>query len=64
MPDGFHNLQLMLQKVIHHRGEVGICGSCMDARGMQTSELAEGVHRGTLEELADWSEWADKVFVF
>ena len=43
---------------------VGVCGTCMDARGMKGDELMEGAHRGTLEELADWSEWADKVFVF
>lgn len=27
-------------------------------------ELIERTHRGTLDELADWSEWADKVLVF
>jgi len=36
----------------------------LDARALQDSELIEGTRRGTLEELADWSEWAHKVFVF
>lgn len=65
VPEGFYNLQLMLDKFAHaDAGRVGVCGGCMDARGIQTDELVELSHRGTLEELADWSEWADKVFVF
>lgn len=65
VPDGYYNLQSMLKIVGRNSaGNVGVCGTCMDARGMQASELAEGAHRGTLEELADWSEWAEKVFVF
>lgn len=62
---GFYNLQLMLNKVARQgAGRVATCGTCMDARGMQPEELMEGVQRGTLEELADWSEWAEKVLVF
>jgi len=32
--------------------------------GIKADELVEGAQRGTLDELADWSEWADKVLVF
>lgn len=65
VPEGYYNLQLMLHHVASKGTDsVGVCGSCMDARGLQTDELAEGVQRGTLEQLADWSEWADKVFVY
>jgi sulfur relay (sulfurtransferase) complex TusBCD TusD component (DsrE family) len=28
------------------------------------AELAEGCHRGSLEELTNWTLWADKVLVF
>ena len=65
VPDGFYNVELMLDKLA--RGgdsRFGLCGTCMDARAIQPDELVEGSHRGTLEELADWSEWADKVLVF
>ena len=63
--EGFYNLELMLDKVSHGDGSrIGVCGSCMDARAIQVDELVAGSHRGTLEELADWSEWADKVLVF
>jgi uncharacterized protein involved in oxidation of intracellular sulfur len=63
VPEGFYNLQLMLAKVARN-GAVGVCGTCMDARGIGDAELAEGAHRSTLAELAAWTGWADKVIVF
>jgi uncharacterized protein involved in oxidation of intracellular sulfur len=36
----------------------------MDARGISDAELAEGTKRSTLEELAQWTQWADKTLVF
>lgn len=63
--EGYYNLEHMLDRLAQHPGSaIGVCGTCMDARGLQENDLAAGTHRGTLEELADWSEWADKVLVF
>lgn len=64
VPQGWYNLGRMVQVVARQRGEVGVCGSCMDARGLQDVELVEGSRRSTLEELADWTLWADRVLVF
>jgi len=65
VPEGFYNTQTMLGRIIRAApGSVGVCGACMDARGMKAEELMEGAHRGTLDELANWSEWAEHVFVF
>jgi len=64
VPQGYYNLARMLQVVLQHRGEVGVCGSCMDARGLQDPELIEGARRSSLEELTDWTLWADRVLVF
>jgi uncharacterized protein involved in oxidation of intracellular sulfur len=65
VPEGFYNLQLMLSRVARgSAGGVAVCGTCMDARGMKLDELMDGAHRGSLGELAEWSAWADKVFVF
>jgi uncharacterized protein involved in oxidation of intracellular sulfur len=36
----------------------------MDARGIADGELAEGTKRGTLNQLTDWTAWAEKVLVF
>jgi len=64
VPGGFYNLEVMLGTVARHGGQVGACGSCMDARGIAETELMEGVHRGSLDELSQWTVWADKVLVF
>ncbi|MFA6013684.1 MAG: DsrE family protein [Gallionellaceae bacterium] len=64
VPAGFYNVETMLGNVIRHGGEVGICGTCMDARGMGENDIADQTHRSTLAELAEWTVWADKVLVF
>lgn len=64
VPQGFYNVEVMLGNVVRHSGEVGACGTCMDARGFAAENLAEGTHRGTLEELANWTSEADRVLVF
>lgn len=63
VPEGYYNTQLMLSKVVR-KGEVGLCGTCMDARGLAETELIEGAKRSTLAELAEWTLQADKVLVF
>jgi len=54
----------MLRGTAKHGAEIGVCGTCMDARGITEAELAEGSHRSTLDQLADWTQWADKTLVF
>jgi uncharacterized protein involved in oxidation of intracellular sulfur len=63
VPEGYYNVQLMLGKVLR-KGEVGLCGTCMDARGLRDDELIEGTRRGTMAQLADWTAEADKVLIF
>jgi len=65
VPQGYYNVELMLQgPATRHGVEVGVCGTCMDARGIADGELAEGTRRGTLSQLTDWTTWAEKVLVF
>lgn len=64
VPQGYYNLEIMLRGAARHGAEIGVCGTCMDARGIAESELAEGAQRSTLEQLADWTIWADKLGVF
>ena len=64
VPEGFYNIEVMLGNVTRHGGAVGICGTCLDARGIAESDLAEGARRSTLADLAGWTAWADKVLVF
>lgn len=64
VPKGWYNLNRMLTVVIQQRGEVGVCGSCMDARGLADIDLLEGARRSSLDELTDWTLWADRVITF
>lgn len=64
VPEGFYNIQLMLGRVVRNSGQVGVCGTCMDARGITESELLEGTRKSTLAELTTWTQWADKLIVF
>jgi uncharacterized protein involved in oxidation of intracellular sulfur len=64
VPEGFYNIELMLDKIVRRNGEVGVCGTCMDARGIGAEELPGGLHRSTMDELAQWTAWADRVLVF
>ena len=63
VPDGYYNLNIMLGKVIR-KGEVALCGTCMDARGIVETEILEGAKRSTMAELAEWTLAADKILVF
>lgn len=61
VPDGFYNAGDMVRTV---GGEVALCGTCMDARGLADEQLVDGARRGTLKELAEWTAAADKVLTF
>jgi uncharacterized protein involved in oxidation of intracellular sulfur len=64
VPPGYYNLELMLKAPARQGAEIGVCGTCMDARGIADAELAEGTRRSTLDELTHWTQWADKTLVF
>jgi uncharacterized protein involved in oxidation of intracellular sulfur len=63
-PNGYYNIERMLHAVARHGGEVGVCGTCMDARGITEDRLTEGARRSTLDALAGWTAAADRVLVF
>lgn len=64
VPPGYYNLELMLRNPLRLGAQVGVCGTCMDSRGIADAELAEGATRSTLEELTNWTQWSDKTLVF
>lgn len=63
LPEGHYHLDRMLKPLVR-RGEVGCCGTCLDARGIEQATLVEGVRRSSLEQLTEWTLWADKVVSF
>ncbi len=64
VPQGYYNIEIMLKGVVRRGGEIGVCGTCMDVRGIAEDELCEDTGRSTLDELTKWTLWADKVVVF
>jgi len=64
VPQGYYNLGDMLGGVVRRKGEISVCGTCMDARGMADDRLIEGAKRGTMDIVTEWTRWADKVLVF
>jgi uncharacterized protein involved in oxidation of intracellular sulfur len=63
VPQGYYNLELMTKAIVRN-GEVLLCGTCMDARGVTEAELVEGARRSTLDELAERTLAAERVLVF
>jgi uncharacterized protein involved in oxidation of intracellular sulfur len=54
----------MLKRVIAGTGQVLLCGTCLDARGIAETEIMEGARRSTMDELAAATIAADKILVF
>ena len=63
-PNGYYNIERMLKSLASSNRPIGACGSCMDARGLKEEELIAGVHCSMMDELTDWTLWAEKVIVF
>lgn len=63
-PQGYYNVERMLKSVIMKKGTVKACGTCMDARGLASIQLLEGVERSNMQELTNWTINSDKVITF
>jgi uncharacterized protein involved in oxidation of intracellular sulfur len=63
-PEGFYNIGRMLKGLTTKGVEVGTCGSCMDARGFTDTDLADGICRSSMAQLAEWTLAADKTVTF
>ena len=64
VPHGYYSIEALLNGVAARGAEIGICGTCMDARGLADADLAKGCLRGSMAQLVAWNGWADKVLVF
>ena len=63
-PNGYYNLERMLHSASTRGAEIACCGTCLEARGILEERLTPGVRPSTLDELAEWTVWADKVLTF
>ena len=63
-PDGFYNIERMLNSVIRKGGNVKSCGGCSKARGIDELTFIEGVQLSNMNEFANWTVKADKILTF
>ena len=63
-PEGYYNMEKMLQSLVSRGGEVKTCGACIDARGINESDLVDGVKRGSMKILATWIKESERVLSF
>jgi uncharacterized protein involved in oxidation of intracellular sulfur len=63
-PDGYYNLERMIRTTAAKGAEIGCCGGCLEARGITDQLLVHGVCRSSMDELTEWTIWADKVITF
>ena len=63
-PDGYYNIERMLKRVLAARGQVLLCGTCMDARGLTDAGIMAGARRSSMDELAAATLEANKVLIY
>jgi uncharacterized protein involved in oxidation of intracellular sulfur len=63
-PNGYYNIERMVKALASKGGRIGVCGSCMDVRGLKPEMFVQGAHRSSMEELTSWTNEADEVVVF
>ena len=63
LPEGYYHLDRMVRSV-GRRGEVGCCGTFMNARGIGDVQLVDEAFRSSMDQLADWTLEADRIVGF
>lgn len=63
-PNGYYNIERMIRSVLHNKGEVKICGSCADSRGIKKDNIIEGTQMSSMAELTAWYMSSDKIISF
>ncbi len=64
VPAGYYNIGDMLGMIVRAGAEIGVCGTCIDARGISATDLVKGASHSTMDQLTAWTQWSDKVIVF
>ena len=63
-PQGYYNVERMIKAVINKGGQIKLCGSCCEARGLSQLALIDGIEISTMSQLAQWVVETDKVLTF
>lgn len=60
----YYNTQDMLRQLGKAGARIGVCKTCLEARGILDRHLVPCAKRSTLDDLTEWTEEADKVLTF
>ena len=63
-PRGYYNIERMFKAVIGKGGQVKICRTCAEGRGIEVLKLIESAEINTMSQLALWVMNSDKVLTF
>jgi len=63
-PQGYYNVERMVRSVVSKGGQIRLCGTCCEARGIKAMPLLEGSEISTMSQLAQWTIESGKVLVF
>ena len=63
-PNGYYNVERMVVAIAQRGAEVACCGSCSDARGLTDETRTTAARPSSMDELTDWTLWADHVIAF
>ena len=63
-PNGYYNIERMLKAVVVKKGDIKICTSCVEARGIKELNFIEGASLSSMMELTKFTMESDKVVTF
>lgn len=59
-----YNIEKMVHSILENKGQVKLCKSCAETRGVANSNLIQGAEIGTLSNLTSWVMDSDKILTF
>ena len=63
-PQGYYNVERMVKSILNKGGQVKLCGTCCEARGIKSMPLMQGAEVSNMSELTQWTIEAEKVLVY
>jgi uncharacterized protein involved in oxidation of intracellular sulfur len=63
-PQGYYNVERMVQAIISKGRQFRICGTCAEGRDIHSLGLIEKTEISTVCQLAQWVVESDKVLTF
>jgi uncharacterized protein involved in oxidation of intracellular sulfur len=63
-PNGYYNIERMMKSILLNGGNIKLCGTCAQARGIFDIPLLEGVEKSNMIEYTNWVVESEKVLIF